>query len=283
MLVPSSDGVEVAVHDLGGSGPPVLFSHATGFHGRCYGPVAEALADRFHSYALDYRGHGMTANPPGSDVGWERYGDDALAAARQVAPDGGLIGFGHSMGGAGLLMAAHRDPGLFDLVVAYEPIVFPGSRPDAPPADSPLASGARRRRRSFASIEAAIENYAAKPPLAAFAPAALRAYVEHGFRPDPETGGVRLRCEPEHEARTFEQGSSHGLWEQLGEVTVPVVVVGGRVDARNPPAAFAELVADRLPAGEYHRLTHLDHFGPMTHPDEVADLIADAVGRLVVR
>ena len=106
----------------------MLLSHATGFHGYCYLPIADELSDEFTSFALDYRGHGDTARPDDWQVEWDRYGDDALAAARAVAPDGGLVGFGHSMGGAGLLMAAHREPGLFDTIVAFEPIVFPLGR-----------------------------------------------------------------------------------------------------------------------------------------------------------
>lgn len=136
--MPSSDHVSVAVHEFGGAGRPLLLSHATGFHGYCYLPIADELSEEFTSYALDYRGHGDTARPDDHEVVWERYGDDALAVARAVAPDGGLVGFGHSMGGACLLMAAHRDPGLFDLIVAFEPIVFPprpgrlaGRRPGA--------------------------------------------------------------------------------------------------------------------------------------------------------
>ncbi|MEX2627390.1 MAG: alpha/beta hydrolase [Ilumatobacteraceae bacterium] len=281
MRVPSTDGVDVAVHDLGGTGPPLLFSHATGFHGRCYEPVAAALTDRFHSYALDYRGHGATERPPDWQVDWGGYGDDAVAAARRVAPEGGLVGFGHSMGGAGLLLAAHRDPGRFDLVIAFEPIVFPPSGPEPPDHGSPLVVGARRRRRSFDSIEAALENYASKPPLGSFTPAALRAYVEHGFRPDPE-GGVTLRCEPEHEARTFEQGSLHRTWDLLADITTPVLVVSGRVDEQ-APAAIAALVAAELPNAEYVQLDQFDHFGPMTHPDVVAALIGDAVDGRVTR
>jgi pimeloyl-ACP methyl ester carboxylesterase len=281
MRVPSSDGIEVAVHDLGGSGRPLLFSHATGFHGRCYTPMAAALADRFHSFALDYRGHGHTERPHDSDVAWDRYGDDALAAARAVAPDGGLVGFGHSMGGAGLLMAAHRDPALFDLIVAFEPIVFPPTDlREAPSQESPLAAGARRRRSTFGSLDEAIDNYAAKPPLAAFTPEALRAYVEHGFRPTDQ--GVELRCDPEHEARTFEQGSLQRTWDLLPDITTPAVVMAGAVTEMSP-AAFAEPITQRLPSGRYVHLAHLDHFGPMTHPDEVAEHIATAVEQLAHR
>ena len=84
MHVQSTLGVQIAVHDLGGTGERLLVSHATGFHGRCYEPMAAALAHRFHSVAFDYRGHGDTPRPDGP-VDWERYGDDAEAMARWMA------------------------------------------------------------------------------------------------------------------------------------------------------------------------------------------------------
>jgi pimeloyl-ACP methyl ester carboxylesterase len=274
MRADSSDGVSVVIHDLGGNGRPLLLSHATGFHGRCYEPMARALADRFHSFALDYRGHGLTPLTHDGPVDWERYGDDALVAAHTVAPAGGLIGFGHSMGGAGLLMAAHREPGLFDLVVAFEPIIFPPHDGDAPRPSTPLAAGARRRRATFDSFEQAIDNYASKPPLMAFTPEAMRAYVEHGFEPTDE--GVTLRCHPDHEARTFETGSEHRTWDVLPEIDTPAVVVAGRNDGSGP-ATIAALIAERLPHCRYVALDHVDHFAPMTHPDEIAELVAAEV------
>lgn len=39
VLVPSTAGVQVHVQDWGGSGPPLLFLSANGFHGRCYAPM----------------------------------------------------------------------------------------------------------------------------------------------------------------------------------------------------------------------------------------------------
>lgn len=282
IIARSSDAVDVVVHDFGGSGRPLLLSHATGFHAHCYVPIADALADHFHCYGLDYRGHGLTRAPQDWAVDWERYGDDAVAAARAVAPDGHLIGFGHSMGGACLLMAAARDPELFDLIIAFEPIVFPTAESPAdespagevPRGESPLVAGARRRRAVFDSLDQAYDNYAAKPPLMAFTPEALRNYVDHGF--ETTDAGVRLRCDPEHEARTFETGGTHRTWNALGEITTPVVVLAGRVDEMSP-AAVSEPIATLLPHGSYVHLAHLDHFGPMTHPDEIARLIERAV------
>ena len=272
--VPSTDGVEVAVHDLAGReahGTELLISHATGFHGRCYGPLAEALAPRFHSTALDYRGHGDTPQPPNIAVDWNRYADDVEAVALSLTRP--LPAFGHSMGGACLLMAAHRDPSLFSRLVLFEPIVFPAEGMRPPGEGSPLVEGARRRRSTFASAEAAIANYASKPPMNAFAPAALEAYVRHGFAEDRD-GSVHLKCLPEIEAGTFELGGKHTTWDVLGSIDIPVLVAAGRADALLPPSMIAPEVAARLPHGRFVRLEALDHFAPMTAPDVLADVIA---------
>lgn len=278
--IPSSDGVQVAVHDFGGTGRTLLLSHATGFHGHCYAPIASALADSAHSYALDYRGHGVTQvnNSWGTD--WQAYADDVTAVATALREAAGepLIAFGHSMGGAGLLMAAHRDPSLFEVIIAFEPIVFPTPTPDAPEADpeaSPLVQGARRRRARFASMDEAIANFSAKPPLGTFTPEAIRLYVEHGFKdnPDASEGGVVLRCAPEHEARTYIGGGQHGTFAVLPEITTRVIVLAGRADMPGP-ATIAPLIAEQLPNVQYIQSDDWDHFAPMVVPDQMADLIA---------
>lgn len=277
MRVASSDHVSVAVHEFGGAGRPLLLSHATGFHGYCYLPIADELSDEFASFALDYRGHGDTARPDDWQVDWDRYGDDALAAARAVAPDGGLVGFGHSMGGAGLLMAAHREPGLFDVIVAFEPIVFPPREVD--PHDGTenngtlLSRGARKRRASFGSFDEAIANYSSKPPMMAFDPDVLRLYVAHGFRPAPE--GVRLKCDPEHEARTFDTGGTHTTWATLPEIDTRVIVVAGQVDEFGPAAIACE-IAERLPNAAYVEHDEWNHFTPFIDPAAMATIVREA-------
>lgn len=285
--VASTDGVAVVVHHLA-SGPPaapVLIAHATGFHGRAYAPMAVSLGDGHDVWALDFRGHGATAAPAGWHVDWNGYGDDALCAAtsivghRAVRP-GSLVGFGHSMGGATLLMAALRDPELFRMLVLYEPIVFPPPDESDDPETSPLVRGARRRRGEFSSYEEALANYSSKPPLNAFHPAALKEYVDGGFRPiDPglPDGRVQLRCSPEHEAETFASSHCADLWDALGDITTPTVVIGGRLDDASPPASLAEPIAERLPNGGYHAVPELDHFGPFVEPRQVADLILSMI------
>jgi pimeloyl-ACP methyl ester carboxylesterase len=284
--VPSSDGVVVAVHDLAGSDgadrPVLLVAHATGFHGHAYLPLAAALAPRFHTVAFDFRGHGATPLAPGWEVVWAGYGDDALAAAEAVAAGSGvrpLVGFGHSMGGTGLLLAARRRPELFGLLVLFEPIVPPIEAVDAPPDSHPvrdLVAATRRRRTLFPSIDAALANYASKPPMSSFDPDALDAYVRYGFFPDVDGAGVRLKCDPELEAGTFLAGTTQRTWELLGDITVPVVIASGRVEDGGP-SRFAQAVADELPHGTFVELPELDHFGPMTHPRLIAEFVAAQV------
>jgi pimeloyl-ACP methyl ester carboxylesterase len=280
ITIPSSDGVQIAVHDLAGDPalPTLLVSHATGFHAHCYVPIAEALASSYHSVGMDHRGHGRTAVEPGWKVNWSRFGDDALAVAGRLAADGPITAFGHSMGGSALIMAAHRNPGLFERLVLFEPIALP---PATSPLDTdeihrvPIVQGALRRRRTFPSFEAAVDNYRAKPPLALMTGAALRNYVEHGFRETVDADGepaVELRCDPELEAGIFMVARDNGVWELLPRVETPCLVISGHVE-ESQPSAQAEAIAHRLPHGDYVHLAHQTHFGPFSHPDEIADFI----------
>lgn len=277
MIVRAADSTPITVHDLGGAGRALLFSHATGFHGRCYAPVARRLAGR-HCLALDYRGHGDTPRPEGA-VDWDRYGDDAEAVAKWLSEreDGPIDAFGHSMGGAALLMAAHRRPDLFRRLVLFEPIVFPPEARD-PGRDNVLARSTLRRRVSFASYDDAIANFAAKAPLAAFHPEALEAYVRHGFG-EAADGTVHLKCARETESETFATGTLHDTWDLLPQITTDVVVVNGRVDDEQP-SMIAEAVAGRLPNGRYLQRNDFDHFAPMTHPAEMAELLAELLAEL---
>lgn len=265
----------LAVHDLGGDGPPLLFAHATGFHGHVWEPLAARLADRFHAFALDLRGHGDSTAPPGHHFAWDGFADDVLAVIDALGLDR-PVAVGHSKGAAALLLAEERRPGTFAALWCYEPIVFPLDPPPGPMDDDqlPLIGGALRRRRAFTSREEAYVAYAAKPPLAVLHPDALRAYVEHGFRDEPD-GTVALKCAPEDEAQVYRMGSAHAAWAGLDQVACPTTIAcGAHTDAIRP--THAQLLAGRLPHGRVHVFDHLGHFGPLEDPRVVADAIAEA-------
>ena len=276
-LLPSTDGVQVAVHDLGGPtdphAPTVLFSHATGFHARVWAPMASHLTSRFRCLAIDYRGHGSAVTPEGLDFHWRGFGDDAVAVLDSgLLGTGEVHGVGHSMGGAALVLAAVRRPGRVRSLWLFEPITPPPGSMLSSDGPNPMAASALRRRPSFASFDAAIANYAAKPPLDELDPDALREYVEGGFVAQPD-GSVSLRCRPEWEAATFSMARSSGAWDLLPELDLPVTVVVGEEEAFGP-AAFGPAVAEALPHGQLAEHRELGHFGPLQEPGKLAAELA---------
>lgn len=275
MLIDSTDGVGVAVHDLGGpdGAPVLLLVHANGFNAGAWRPFAAALAAAHRVVALDLRGHGVARTPDGLDFAWSGFGDDVVAVLDSgVLPPGPVHGVGHSLGGAALCMAAARGRGAIRSLWLFEPIAPPPGAMGDGSGENPMAAGAERRRRIFDSLDAAYDNYAAKPPLSAFHPDALRGYVEDGFAPLPD-GTVTLRCRPEWEAAIFRMTGGSPAWDALGDIDVPVTVVAGEEEPFGP-ARWAPDVAARLPKGRLVRHAELGHFGPLEAPDRMADEVA---------
>ncbi len=270
--VTTPDGQVLALHELGGEGRPALLCHATGFHGAVWEPYAAALGPDLERWAIDFRAHGASVVAPGTPLPWDRFGIDVLAAvdALGAAPGtlGTLLGVGHSMGGAALLLAEQARPGTFAGLWLFEPIAPPpGTMPPDPGTGSGnLAEGAARRRATFASAAEALANYASKPPLHRLRADALHAYVRHGFT-EGEDGQVHLACRPEDESQIYRGGGSHDAFAALGAVRCPVVVAVGDEPG---PSAFAPPVVEALPAGRLETFADLGHFGPLEAPERVA-------------
>lgn len=265
MQVPSTNGVTLELHDLGGEGPVLLICHATGFHGRTYLPFAAELAGSFRLWAVDFRGHGASAAPTDEDFDWLGMAHDLLACIDALGGEP-VFAFGHSMGGATILRAALERPGCIRAAYLYEPIVMP---PDweVPDGENRMAGPARRRREVFPSRAEAYWRYGSRTPLGVLRADCLAAYVEYGFDDDPE--GVRLACRAEHEARTFEASGSMTIPMAAG-VGAPVTVAGG---AAADPGSMAYLVPELvavLPEGRAIMYPQLGHFGPLQDPVTVA-------------
>jgi pimeloyl-ACP methyl ester carboxylesterase len=257
---------DLAVHDWGGEGAPVLLAHATGFHGLVWRPVAERLvAAGRHVWSFDFRGHGDSDRST-DGYAWERFGEDAagVLAALDLGTDRRLVTVGHSKGATALLLAEAARPGTVRRAWCFEPVVIPGD-PRPPDHDFPLAVGARRRRTEWGDPEEARRSWAARPPFGDLHPDALAAYVEHGLRRRPDDVW-ELKCAAEDEADTYAHGPSHRLWPALPAIQATVrVVCGERSDAVSPP--LAERIAARLPHGTVEVMAGVGHFGPLEDPD----------------
>lgn len=255
----------------------LLLCHATGLCAKAYERLARELAAGFFVLAPDFRGHGETPAEEGTSFAWDELAADLLAvcdfARDELGAPGPFSGFGHSMGGAVLLLAELARPGLLRSAYLYEPIVFPDELVGFDPV--PLAESARRRRPTFPSKAEALARYASRPPFDRIEAGALADYVEAGFVETGE-GEVRLRCDPEDEAATFE-ASGKLVIGQLGAVAPRVTIGGGLDEDGVGPSSWAPAVAAALPGGSFEAYDYLGHFGPLEDPRQVAARVLRAL------
>jgi pimeloyl-ACP methyl ester carboxylesterase len=275
------DGVDLAVYDFGGTGPDLLLVHATGFCAGVLLPLARAVSDRFRCHAVDLRGHGRSGRPPDGDFAWSGFGVDVLTVVDRLGLDR-PAGFGHSCGGASLLLAEQVRHGTFRSLYLFEPVVVPDQEVPFAPEDNPLSRGARRRRTTFPSTEDAYVNFAAKPTFGVLDPEALQRYVEDGFEVVPPADGgdgreIRLRCDRDDEAEVYVHGFDSGAYVRLPEVRCPTVFACGEdTDSFGPGVMGAD--AARVTHGTVEVFPGLGHFGPLERPAVVAGAVARALG-----
>jgi pimeloyl-ACP methyl ester carboxylesterase len=261
----SNDGSQICAYELGGDGQVLLVAHATGLCGPMYQLLADELTQRFRVVALDFRGHGNSTRSLETDLSWERMAEDVLAVARHI-DRGPIHAFGHSMGGGALLLAARAEPAMFRSMFLFEPIVFP----DDVPTDGQnlMGDAARRRRATFGSRAEVLQRYAGRPPFNQVRAGFLAAYIDHGFEDRPD-GSVGLKCQPEVEARVFENGRGVAVRDVQHLATPIAVAVGHDEDGPNP-ARLGPPLAAALPHGQLHRYEHIGHFGPFQDPWTIA-------------
>jgi pimeloyl-ACP methyl ester carboxylesterase len=295
--IDSSDGVRLPVcrrsartrpdDTIDSARPTVLLAHATGFHGRVYDPLVAALTE-LDVVTADLRGHGDAESPAGLDYRWESFAEDLMAVIRCLrsldsTPAAPLLGWGHSMGAACLLMVEQAAPGTFDALFCYEPVIHPPPSAVDAVAKSKVAESkgpgragwierTRKRRDRFESRSEARANYASKSPYDVFDDRALDAYIDHGFATDAE-GRLHLKCRPEVEARIYEMGPRHQTWNRLSLVRCPVLVARGSIVTPGP-SAWADRIASEIPNGELFVFDGLGHLGPLEDPARVGETAA---------
>lgn len=275
------NGMDMAVHEWAsdGTGAPLVFAHATGFHGRVWDAVVEQFAAH-PAYAIDLRGHGLSRSDPISD--WRLLASD-VAGFLGASDITGAIGIGHSMGAHTLLQTAADHPGRFARLVLFDPVIL------APefyaPSDALYTDDnphpAIRRKRDFASAEAMIERFAARDPYDLFDAKVFEDYCRHGLVPALSGEGMELACAPEVEASVYASSRSNpGILEAARAVDIPVLVIRAQHttlnDFKSSPT-WPEL-ANILPQGTDLYRPDMTHFHPFQDPADAARIIGEFIG-----
>ncbi len=275
------NGIDLAVHQWAssGGGVPLVFAHATGFHGRVFNAIIEAFPDH-PAFAIDLRGHGQSGGGPIED--WRIVAHD-VADFLEQAGISGAVGIGHSMGAHTLVQVAADNPGRFARLVLFDPVIL------APEFYAPAGAlytpdnphPAIRRKRDFASAEAMIERFAGRDPYNLFDPRVFADYCRFGLVPAASGEGMELACAPEVEASVYASSRSNGaVIEAAKRVDIPVLVVRAQMtdlqDFKSSPT-WPEL-AQVLPQGADLYRPDMTHFHPFQDPADAARIIAEWVG-----
>ena len=275
-------GIEIALLDWGGSGPPLLMHHANGFCAAIWDATARALRDEFRVIAMDARGHGDSSKPaPPQPYEWVHFGEDVAAVARSLAAELGVprlrAGVGNSFGGTALLLASQLAAGeaLFEELILVDPVLPPPNGASGPVGrGNTLSEAALKRRAHWPSREEARAWFAGKTLFQKWEAHALDLYVTEGLRDDAD--GVALKCPPKVESAIFSRSFETDVGAALAAVETPTLFA--RAGQGYFPEEAFRAAAGRMPEGA---LVTLDagHLAPMEASARVARLVREVLAQ----
>jgi pimeloyl-ACP methyl ester carboxylesterase len=268
------NGIEIALWEWPGDGPPVFFCHATGFHARIWDQVIQHLPER-RCVAFDARGHGCSSKPA-PPYAWRNFGADAAALTESLGLSG-AVGVGHSMGGHAVVLASALRPDAFSALVLFDPVIRAQDQYTGPWKKTEFVA---KRRNQWASAQEMFERFEHRPPFDSWDPCVLRDYCDHALQRDGD--GYILACPPAIEASIYDGSTAveSNIYPEMASVQIPVHVV--RAGRRPDPSMVmgTSVTAPGLAAGFARGsdtcLVQNSHFIPMEAPELAAKFIAAA-------
>lgn len=257
-------GVRLHYLEWASDGPPLVIVHGNSHAGGVYAPLGERLADAFHVYAVDMRGHGHS-DRPGSYKSPDLRDD--LVRFLDALDLHDVLFVAHSRGGGAALLATGARPQRVAGVVAYEPTL-----PWNAMLRVRLPEMVRRsmvRRSVFASRQAMYDHYRGRGGFKDYRPEYLRAYVEH-CSVEREDGTIELASPPSVEAALYEAMLDETGWEEPWTCDVPMLrVMGAQIENTQPEDnanQFANLKR-HFPNATSIVQPSSTHSGPFEQPD----------------
>jgi pimeloyl-ACP methyl ester carboxylesterase len=263
--------------------PDIVFLHATGFNARTYRLMLAPLGERFHVWAVDFRGHGRTQLPPRrfGYTSWRQHRDDVIELLDQHASKPVTLA-GHSLGGAVSLLVAARRPDLVSSLALIEPVIVPAAFyammelpgwPVIARGVLPIARAAARRRARFPDRAAAVAAFTGRGIFKNFPLEAIEDYVADGLVEDAK-GGFKLACSPAYESATF-AAQRNNPWAALRHVSCPIMVLRAGRDSTFPLVSMHRFAAMK-PEALIATVEDAGHMLPIERPDRARAAIESA-------
>jgi len=253
-----------------GSGPGVVCLHANASSSGQWRGLMELLAPRYHVFAVDSYDSGKSPSWPSDSVITLRDEVDLIEPVLAAAGSPVTL-VGHSYGAAVALIAALADPGRVRSLVVYEPTLF-----GLVDAESPPPNDADGIRDTVSDAGVSLDSGERD--------AAAERFIDYwmgagAWERTPEQRQVPIAASVANVRRW-----GHALFTDLPpldafrSLDVPVLFMTG---TRSTASAHgvARLLVAALPRVEVVQLDDLGHMGPVTHPDQVNDVIEQFLDR----
>jgi pimeloyl-ACP methyl ester carboxylesterase len=237
---------QAPLYEFGGEGRVINLALANGFPPETYQPILEPLTRQYRAVCVLPRALWQNGSQPQDTRSWHTVADDLLAGLRahQLSD---VVAVGHSMGAVASLLAVLAEPARFRGLIMLDPAIMPPRVMRFIKAlnllglseQMPLVKKARRRRRDFATVEAAYTYFKNKALFANWPDDSVQRYARSVTRPVGNGGGLTLAWSPDWEAQYFKTIYA-GVWGAVRRLKglLPVLVIRGALtDTFTRPAA----------------------------------------------
>lgn len=239
-----------------GAGHAVLFLHGMGCDDTDWQPQVEAFADRYRCITVDHRGHGRSDREVGNGYSIAGFASDALGVLDQLGVDyAHLVGL--SMGGMIAQQIAVTEPDRVCTLSLLDTFARPGAVGGG--------MGAMADQVETGGIDAIAGAFNAM----VFASATMNGRPEVLERFDEQF----RRNTPACLAGAMRAIGGIDVYDRLGSVTAPTVVVCGAEDNLTPLPMAEELVA-AIPGAFLEIVPDAGHFSNIENPDVVNRILA---------
>jgi esterase len=240
-------------------GPPVVLLHGLMGHAREWDPAVRQIASGHQVWALDQRGHGLSAWA--EDYSRSTMAEDLIAWLEAVGPQDAVV-MGHSMGATVALLAASRRPDLVGRLVIID--VAPKA------AEGDLQSWLREYLEelgsaSYATVAEALRVRSGGPRAR---PELLRPFVEHNLKPGDD-GRLRWRFDARGLVGSLDSISAPALWDAIDAVRCPVLLLRGE-HSLELSTDLAEEMVRRLGDARLVTITGAGHDVALEQPERAA-------------
>jgi pimeloyl-ACP methyl ester carboxylesterase len=274
--LPGADGLPIHLLEWSREGVGLLLVHGFGNEAHIWDDFAPVVAPYYRAVAVDLRGHGDSAHDPQRRYDYESHVRDLESVTDALEIDR-LVLIGHSLGGRISTLFAARHPDRMAGLV----LVDAGPELDARGISRISLDVERSFEQSFASLAACRSALAHAYPAAGSA--AIERMARYGVR-QLEDGRYRRKTDPSYHAargeltaeaaEELERRTSKELWEALGRITCPALVVRGAASDVLDPDTADRMVEEVLADARLAVVPRAGHSVMIDNPEGFAEAVS---------